>query len=218
MSDFDLLDQLRPFTKFAAHDERAAQDAADITKRLNAVMNIGYQGQMTATERAALLQEYLRSVAPYPAWAVHNAVDSAKKSTPSRRPEPGEITIHCERAIAGIKDEITWRKRKAEAENATEANASGNRVSGETAERIKQEFGFTVEALRAVHRAPMAKTIEEAREVAQRPNRPHWTETVSPDDPRLRELQQAREANPIMRAARASAERRRQAESESQYD
>lgn len=75
-------------------------------------------------------------------------------------------------------------------------------VSKERADEIMAKAGFTPKRMAALQAAPMASTFAEAETKADAPPTPHWTQTASPEQ--LAQLQAARDANPLVVAARQS--------------
>lgn len=116
-----------------------AESQPEIVGRLNAILNIGFQQDMNADERKALLAEYWRAVSDHPAWAIHRAIDAAQRATPNRRPTPGEIGIHCDRQVERVRAELRHRRAKADAA-VKECNEA--RDTAKQTQRIRRALGY----------------------------------------------------------------------------
>lgn len=56
-----------------------------------------------------------------------------------------------------------------------------------------ERAGFTEARRKALQARPMISSFAEADTVANKPRKPHWTESEAPDSPRMAELRKARE-------------------------
>lgn len=80
------------------------------------------------------------------------------------------------------------------------------RATAEQAEHLTQAAGFTVAHRDRADSARMAGSRDELDAIAQEKANPaHWTEGEPPDSPRLRQLQKARDNDPLIQQARAMA-------------
>ena len=172
-------------------------DEAYVLERARVCLKAFFEPGMDDQDRAALLDEFARALRNVPRWAVARGFDTWMR-TRTRRPSPAEINIEAQAAIRELTDELAHRKRMA-----APGEPQAPRVDAETAERTLQRYGFTPKRMEAVRKAPMARTMDEALSRAEAPPRPHWTETADPDGPEMRALRAARDANPIVREARA---------------
>ena len=145
-----------------------------------------------------MLNLFAKALRQYPKWAVARGFDDWEK-TGIRRPSPAEIGILASRALKEITDELA--KRKANTAPPPEPRRT---VDTAEAERIMQRAGFTAKRMEAVRKSPMANTFADAEAIHDAPRVPHWTETADPNGSDMAQLRAARDANPIIQAARAS--------------
>lgn len=176
---------------------------AYVLERINALLSIGFQQDMTGEERAALIREYQRQVAPFPKWAIARGLDLAQRSTPKRRPTPGEVFTCCDEQVERVRAEIRHRR---EAERQAEARRSGaaqNRVTADQADAILREHGMTPQRIARVlaGRCPMPGREDEPE---PEPPQPRHVEPGSAEDEALR---RARAGNRIIAAMQAKAGR-----------
>lgn len=87
---------------------------------------------------------------------------------------------------------------------AAEQIPSEPRVSGDKAEEICADLGFTPKRFGRVQKQPLAQSVSELRDVKQEA-RPHWSDTAKPDDPRWDELRRARSQNELMNPRKVEA-------------
>lgn len=172
---------------------------------MNVVLGLYFDPDHDPKVRAAVRAEFVRALREFPDWAVQRAFDGWVK-TMQRRPTPGEIAILAQREVKPLVEELDYRKRQAEA--AAEREAAKEVVSAEAASAILHQAGFTPRRFDAMRAAPMATSFSEAEAATEAPSKPHWSERVAADSPEWRTLRAARDANPLVQAARAAAERR----------
>lgn len=185
-------------------------DGGETLKRANICLKLYFDPDGSPADRAAIREAFVRALADVPTWAMHKAFDAWERSG-VRRPSPGEIAILAKRELMPFTDEIK-RREKAEAQRREEAESYVPDAAAKAAvERIVQQAGFTVSAVNAVRKAPMAASIEEAEEAAEKPRKAHWSEVTPPDSPKWDALRAERDRNPLIAAARADAARKREA-------
>jgi hypothetical protein len=162
-----------------------------IIERTNAIFNIGFVQEMSAQERAQVIDEYRRALRHNRLWVIEKAFDNAAREIP-RRPTHAELVIIADRVKRPIADEIARRKR-IEAENQEAASFTRrNRVSPEAAARIMAEYGMTAERLAAVHMRPMSSDIDADMQAEASVPLRDWTEGLDDQDPRLVLLRKSR--------------------------
>lgn len=175
--------------------------------RVNAVLGLYFDPDNDLATKAAMREEYVRALATYPDWAVHQAFDAWVK-TGQRRPSPGEIVILAERALKPITDELRRRDAAKREEEEWKREEQRRIPTREEASAIMADAGFTPARMQAIHAAPMAMTFAEAEARAEAPPVRHWSETAPPDSPEWRTLRAARAENPLIIEAMAAAKRR----------
>lgn len=195
MTDSDLLAAVQP------EQDKREVDALILTKA-NLVLSLGYDPGWDDRRRAEVLDAFRTTLRDLPLWALDHAFQTWIRTRP-RRPTPAEIRILAYEAMEPIGREIASRKRAA---SPAPWEPKRDRVTAEAAERIRQELGFTDARTDLVKRFPLARSMEEVSETASGEHRssPHWSETVAPDSREAEELQRARDANPLVKAARAN--------------
>lgn len=150
----------------------------------------------------------MRALRGKPAWAVSKGFDMWVQGY-SRRPTPADIFKLTDAAIAPFTREIADR-RKAEARQAEpEPRKPTNKAE---AQAIMEKAGFTPKRLEMIRRAPPdVSSFEDLDRAADRANaKPHWSHTAAPDSPAMQQLQASRDENPLIKAAREDAARRKQ--------
>jgi hypothetical protein len=76
----------------------------------------------------------------------------------------------------------------------------------EMAERIMQTNGFTAKRFNDIRKRPMANTWAEVDAVSDpKAAPPHWSAGLSPDDPKMIALREARASNPLMNPNKGNA-------------
>ncbi len=180
---------------------------ATILDRANTAINLGYVPDWSPEERARVLDEYRKALRNFPLWAIHNAFDTAAR-TMVRRASPGELVILAQRAIKPITYELARRRQEYDQQQEELAARTAARPSPEQAERILQSAGFTPKRMAAVRKHPTALSMDEAEAASDRPETRHWTEAAAPDSQAMKDLQKARDANPLIQAAREAQRKR----------
>jgi hypothetical protein len=101
---------------------------------------------------------------------------------------------------------IEGRLASAAAGAAPKIEQEPDRVSPEVAARILEQAGWDGSMAALLRRFPMARSREEAQKLEARAAAQvrHWSETADPDGPEWRALRAARDANPLVQAARAA--------------
>ncbi|WP_420023750.1 hypothetical protein ACN9JG_06220 [Cereibacter azotoformans] len=158
---------------------------------------------MLPEERAAVIDAFGRALAAYPRWAVSAAFDAYEK-TGTHRPAPAQIVRLAEAELKRMTDEVSRRKRDEE----ERAAAPRPTVDAASASAIMEAAGFTPRRIDAVRAMPMAGTFAEAEERVDAPRTLHWSEKAGPDAAEWEALRAARDANPLIQAAREDAARR----------
>lgn len=141
---------------------------------------------------AALAKDWADLLEGYPRAAIEDACKSYLRDQPRRKPTPGDI---CNRAAAF---QAIARRRRPKLRPEPEPPA----CSAEAARDILARAGFTPKRMRALRRAPMARSVDEAEAIATRPAAPHWTERADPEGPEMAGLAAARDGNEMIRQAR----------------
>ncbi len=188
-----------------------------IRERARIVLKLGFQPDESDTERAKLIEEFVKVLRGRPAWAVSRGFDEWVRTRP-RRPTPYEIGILASQAVEPFTREIAERKRAEDEQREAEEQARRKRMTPEAAKEILASADWTPKRFEAIKRAPRDVTsFADAEAAEDMPRKPHWSETVSPDGPEMQELARIRDANPMIQAARAAAERtRKKSEEEAQ--
>ena len=153
---------------------------------------------------AEILADWMDVLEPFPGPAIEHACKTYLQSQPSRKPTPADIR---NRAAAWVDQ----RKPRAPA-LPPPPPPKRDVVSAEAAQRILHEKGYTDAKFDLVRRFPTAPSMAEAERMAAAPVSRHWTDTADPDGPEMRALRAARDANPLIQAAREAAARRKEAE------
>lgn len=141
------------------------------------------------------------ALAAFPDWAVQRAFDRWVTEQ-RRRPSPGEIVILVQRELKPIADELARRKRAADEQAEEQSRLDAARVSAETATDLMHRAGFTPKRFTDLQQRPMALTFAEAEAQADDPEASHWTTRADPSGPDMERLRAARDANPLVQAAR----------------
>jgi hypothetical protein len=76
-------------------------------------------------------------------------------------------------------------------------------IDAETAQRMVHDAGYTERKTNLVRRFPSAPSMDAIERIAEAPPSRHWTDTADPDGPEMSALRAARDANPLIQAARA---------------
>jgi hypothetical protein len=172
-----------------------------IIDRTNTVMNIGFQANLSPSERIAVIDEYRKALRDFPYWAVDKAFDAAAREIP-RKPSPAELFTLANRERKPITDEIARRKKEAKEREEDRLSRQGSRCKAEAAERLTREAGFTAKRHEHIKSRPMANSwaeVEEAHDPASA--LPHWSVGKAEVDPEMLALRAARAANPLMNPA-----------------
>jgi len=164
-----------------------------------------YDPDMSADDRAEMLDGYARALSTYPRWATAKAFDDWEK-TATRRPSPGEIVILAGRAVKTLTDEL--HSRRPPLPPPLPPAPEPDPISPEVAAEIMAKAGFTPQRILTIQRAPMAATFAEAEERMAVPDRAHWSETAKPDDPAWEQLRRARAENTLIQQSIAAAKAR----------
>lgn len=144
-----------------------------------------------------MANDWLDILEPFPQDAIEHACRTYLQAQPSRRPTPGDIR---NRAVAYL---TATRPKKREPEPPRLNAPERKPVDPERAQRILEEAGFTEGKMNLVKRFPKAVSMADAERMAEAGDtKPHWTETVDPDGPEMAQLRAARDANPLVQAAR----------------
>lgn len=181
---------------------------AHLVERIAAILDLGFQEDQSEQARARVAKEYLRQLLGFPRWAIDRGFDTAIRSTPKRRPLPGEIRAAIEIAMQPIRDELAHR-RKIEADRRRQDDQRrADRVTPEQADAILREHGMTPQRIAHIlggglRPTPAAIDQPEPDPEPDEPPRPVY---VQPSEA----LQRARAANPIIARAMAKARRREQ--------
>jgi len=174
-------------------------DSGFTVDRARRCLKLYYEPDMSAEDRADMLDLYEKALSAYPKWAVSKGFDQWEK-TGTRRPSPGEIGILAGRAMKEITDELA---RRAKIETPPEPERAP--PSQEEAERIMQRAGFTPKRIADIRAAPMAITFADAEAKAGAPWVAHWSEGCAADDYRMIALKKARAANALMNPPKGEA-------------
>lgn len=126
---------------------------------------------MSADDRAEVISLFIKALSHLPRWAVAKGFDAWEKAG-HRRPSPGEIVILAERAVKEIAVELAARaeierRKNLQPEPPPEPLAPEAKAE---AERILQYAGFTPKLMQYLKAAPMARSMADAVEAAQKPN------------------------------------------------
>jgi hypothetical protein len=187
------------------------QDDVDafLTKRCDTLMNIGFQSDLTAQERAEVVNEYRRALRHYPKWVLAKAIDRAVAKS-AGRPAPGQINAFAENITADVAREAKRAQRDEQEQAEYEAKQVRTPLTGDKkfeANLVVERAGFTAKRAAALKARPLLDSFAAADEVADKPVRPHWTESEAPDSSRMKALQAARADNPLINEARQSSTR-----------
>lgn len=168
-------------------------------------MNIGYQVNLSAEERVAVIEEYRKALRDFPLWAVDEAYNVAAREIP-RRATPAELVILANRVRKPITDELAQREKLSNAALQAKAEAEKKPVSREEAKRIMDAAGFTFKRFIDIRERPMANTWTEVEHLnnVDVPTR-HWSDGKTDNSPEMFALRASRAANPIMAAAMVKA-------------
>lgn len=180
---------------------RSPFDPGETLARVNVVLALYFDPDFDAHTKAAVREEFIRALSGFPQWAVMRAFDAWVR-TRHRRPSPAEIAILVESELKPFTDELRardWRKREAQE---AERDRQAKRVSPEDAARIMDAAGFTPKRIGDIRQSPMATTFSEAEQRAEAPHFPAWFDRVDPHGPEMAQLRAARDANPLVAAAR----------------
>jgi len=179
----------------------SGRNPGETLRRANTVLAAYFDPDIDPETKAALRQEFVVALKDFPDWAVQKAFDVWVK-TMTRRPSPGEIVI-----LAARETEVIHRELKIRADDEAARREYENRVEmtedqlarrREVAEQTIRAAGFTKERSEQFKRAPLALTFAEAEAKAKEPDRPHWSESAPPEDPRWEQLRRARAQNTLI--------------------
>lgn len=176
-----------------------------IIQRTNTAMNIGYQINLSAEERGAVIEEYLKVLRVFPLWAVEETYNVATREIP-RRATPAELATLANRARKLITDELGMRKNSADLERLVQDKTEKTPATREAAEQIMQLNGFTVKRFGDIQKRPRANTwaeVDSEHDANDAPN--HWSTGKTYNSEEVATLRATRAANPIMAAAIAEA-------------
>lgn len=177
-------------------------DPGECLRRANETLALYFDPDLTPETKAAIREAFVRALSDRPDWVVQRAFDVWQK-TGVRRPTPGEIGIICDREMEPITKELARRARLAAEAAEAERDRAAKACSPEMSSRILTEAGFTPRRMDAIRNAPpLVGSFAAAESAHDAPTERHWSETCSPDDPRLAALQKARDENRMVQDAR----------------
>lgn len=182
---------------------RSPGDEAYVLERTRNVLSLYFEQDMSPRDRAEMIEEFRKALGSLPRWAVAGAFDDWVKQH-RRRPSPGELVTLARKRMQPFHDELAYRQKQAERQREDQEATRRATPSPEAAQEIMHRAGFTPERMAAIDKAPMARSFAEA-EAGKGKRVPHWTEGCAPDDPRLEQLNKARDENPLIQAARRDA-------------
>lgn len=174
---------------------------AFLVRRVGAIMKIGFQVDMTAEDHAEIVNEYRRALRHHPKWVLAKAIDIAVRSS-SGRPTPGNINSAAHSVTKPIQDELARRGREAASVNAPYSFKVKTDADREAGERALLAAGFTAKRFDMVKRKRMATSEAELYSHEINDRVPHWTESVSANDPKMDALRKAREENALMQESK----------------
>lgn len=155
-----------------------------------------YQPDQSEGMAALVASDWMDALEMFPQDGIEHACKTYLQSQPSRRPTIADIR---NRVVAYM----DFRAKKEPRQEVPRIAAPERKpVDPEQTARILAEKGFTPERFDLVKRFPAAATIEEIEEKRATARVPHWTETADPDGPEMRALRRARDADPLVKAAR----------------
>jgi hypothetical protein len=143
--------------------------------------------------------DWMDALEMFPQDAIEHACKSYLHSQPSRRPTIADIR---NRVVAYMDARAKKVPQSAPAQRL--APPPRPSISQETAQRILQEAGFTEERLNLVKRFPSAPGYAAAEAMSEKVVQAHWSEVADQDGPDMAALKAARDANPLVQAARAA--------------
>lgn len=166
-------------------------DEAAIRNRTRVVLGMYYEKDVTPEDKAEMIEEFVRALRAFPAWATSQAFDSWAKQM-SRRPSPAEIANRAISALRPFTDEIARRKDLEALMREQEEQAARKPLTPEQEKRRLEAAKMADEAIRDM-RQKQADILEQSRTP-----RVHWTETVPENHPHWDDLKRARSANKLM--------------------
>ncbi len=152
---------------------RSQASEGDILTRINTVLDLYYRPDRDPAAEARVLEEYVRALRHFPAWAINRACDAWNR-TGKRRPTPGELVELIDMELKPWRDELEHRRRMAAAQ-AEDQRPRPDPVSPSRADEIVRAAGFTPERIEALRRRPMAGSMAEADQVIR-------TRELDPDE------------------------------------
>ena len=165
--------------------------------RTRTCLKLYYDPDMSATDRAEMIDSYAAALRSIPKWAVAQAFNQWERDK-THRPSPANLVGLANAAIKRMTDELSHRRKMAERPVDKPAKTVDELAN---AERALQRAGFTAKKFDMVGRKRMATTEAELYQHDMQDRVPHWTEKVGADDPKMEALRRARAENPIMAEA-----------------
>lgn len=167
--------------------------------RARRCLKLYFEPDMTAEDRVAILEAFARALRDFPRWAVSRAFDGWEREQ-RRRPSPGDIVALTRAALQPVRDELAERQKALQPPEPPRVRSEAEKAA---ANEVLRRAGFTPRRMEVLPRKAEGGAPEQTEAHAPRPT--HTFRTL--DSVGLEVLRAARNANPLVQAARADAAR-----------